>query len=172
MLNAQFAECEKMTCVLSLKHLLKSNTHTEKCTYHKYITLGIFINWTLPSQVTNTQIKHKNTTSILEAPPFVPSSHSSPLMLSLTLHVNGNMQYVLFCVWLLLLNTVFEKGTHVVEQSYSSFSFLYSILLCKYYKMHSSISWLMNILMWWVVLLWTFKFMTFGERMYTFLLEM
>ena len=53
---------------LPLRHLLKSNIYTEKCAYRNYIAPRICINWT--HQVTNTQIKKKSITSILEAPPW------------------------------------------------------------------------------------------------------
>lgn len=136
------------------------------------------------SQVTNTQVKNKNITSIWEAAPFPPfrslvSSEDNPypdsyhhrfVLPVFILYVNGILQYVFFYVWLLLLNILFERVTHIVVQSRGSFLLLCSSPLCKYYKMPLSISQLMGIWVWWVVLSWTFKFMTFGEHMCTFLL--
>lgn len=122
------------------------------------------------------------TFSILEAPPLAPfpplvSSEGGPhpdldhggvVAPVGILYENGTTRYILFCVWLLLLNIMFV--TQSVEQSCGSFSLLYSIPVCKYYTVHLSISQLMGIWVWWVLLSWTFKFVTFGEHLCAFLL--
>lgn len=86
----------------------------------------------------------------------------------LTFHVNGIIQHVIFCVWLLSPSIMFLRLIRVVACiEFCSFLLLCNVSLYGYTTFYLSLHLLMNSLFW-IQLLWTFAYKSWCRHMFSF----